>query len=207
VRIRIGAGIAAAVVSLGLCGGPASADVQAKEVATKEAWVDGIHLGDRGGIGQPFVIEVSRTSPARLAGLKAGDEIVRVQDAPVRGLHDAVGALNDLAAGRMVKIFVDRGAVPISVEFVSPGRQKNAAKSAALKRPRKDGNPQSEPKDGAGTGRQAQPADTADAPAALRKHRRHKETGARPMPQPRPTGSPASDQPSPTPTPALTDKG
>ena len=115
-RLWIGAGVAAAAVSLVLCVSPATADIQATEVAAHEAWVDGIHLGERGGAQPPFVIEVDRKSPAKLAGLKAGDEIIRIQDSPVRGLRDAVRALNDLPAGRMVKIYADRGAVQSALE-------------------------------------------------------------------------------------------
>ena len=97
----MGSRIAAVLAGTVLCAGMAAADIQAKEVASREAWVYGIHLGENGGAGHPFVIEVNRKSPAKLAGLKTGDEIVRIQDAPVRGLHDAVRALNDLPAGRI----------------------------------------------------------------------------------------------------------
>ncbi len=178
-KFRVGAGIAGVLAGLCLGAVAARADIQAKEVAAKDTWIYGIHIGDPGGAGNPFVIEMSKNCPAKLAGLKKGDEIVRVQDQPVRGMHDLVQDLNELHAGRIVKLAVDRGAAPVSIEFFSPGRPKNGTKSAAL---RQSGEPASSPGPAVSASCAAATTSTAggDAPAAKKSHKkgRHgKKTG------------------------------
>jgi membrane-associated protease RseP (regulator of RpoE activity) len=171
-----------AVVCLALGAGAARADIQAKEVAAKEGWADGIHFGEGGGAGRPFVIEVMPKSPAKLAGLREGDEILRIQDAPVHGVHDTVQALNALAGGRIVRIFAERGAVPVSIEFFSPGHPRNAAKAAALKQ---DAKPAGDGPPSAGTaGAQSQPGDSATAASPARKKRHHHKEKAEQDPAP-----------------------
>jgi PDZ domain len=130
-------------VALALCGSAAGAAqapawLKREAVPTREAAAFGIRLGEANGIAQPFVIQVDRHSPAWLAGLREGDEILRVQDRPTSSLKDAVRLLNAVPAGRDLRLQVRRGAVDTAVEFASPGgklRSTQAKKKKAAPQP------------------------------------------------------------------------
>jgi membrane-associated protease RseP (regulator of RpoE activity) len=189
----VGSRIAAVLAGIVLCAGMAAGDIQAQEVASREAWVYGIHLGENGAAGHPFVIEVNRKSPAKLAGLKTGDEIIRIQDAPVRDLHDAVRTLNDQPRGRIVKIYADRGAVPVSVEFFCPGRPKSAASAAALTSSATGAGSQPAPPTAATSGSPTPQNGTVNAtPPAAKKRRHHRKARSGQSPGAAPAAEPSA---------------
>jgi len=77
---------------------------------------------------------VDRKSPAWLAGLREGDEILRAQDRPVVSLRETLRALQGLPAGRTVRLMARRGAVEMAVEFAAPS-DKTAAAGGKAKPP------------------------------------------------------------------------
>ncbi len=95
--------------------------------AERERWVAGVQLGDRGGPGFPFVLAVRQGSPAYYAGLREGDEILRVQEEEVRGLDHLGRALAAIPRGGIVRLHVRRTAAELAIEFASPGQDRASA--------------------------------------------------------------------------------
>jgi Zn-dependent M28 family amino/carboxypeptidase len=66
---------------------------------------------------------VRADAPAALAGLKAGDVILKVGAHDVGNVHDFMYALGELEPGRAVKVEIDRDGARTSVEVIpAPGR-------------------------------------------------------------------------------------
>jgi hypothetical protein len=128
-RLHWVGGAAAGLIALAVGGGCwAGPRLYERVEARRDGWALGIHLGERGGEAAPFVIRVDPQAPARLAGLRQGDEIFRIQDQPARGLKQVLRALGSIPAGQSVRLQVRRGAMPVAVEFASPGPQQSSSR-------------------------------------------------------------------------------
>ena len=95
--------------------------------ADKLGAIGGILLGEDRGHFYPFVLEVVNDSPAYYAGIRKGDEIVRIQDEPVRDLRSAQRLARDLRPGSRVKLYLRRAGLNLATEFNMPRPEDLAA--------------------------------------------------------------------------------
>jgi membrane-associated protease RseP (regulator of RpoE activity) len=100
--------------------GPPKGKRGAREAFATQPPVFGITLGKAKGTGLPTVVALERRSPAVRAGLRRGDEIVRVQGTPVSDPRTAARILSLVPVGHEVRIEARRTAAPVSVSFWSP---------------------------------------------------------------------------------------
>lgn len=139
-------GTIAAVAAAAL---PARADEEPREPtppkkkgevrAERSGGLAGLVLGEDRSRFYPFVTQVAPESPAFYAGIRPGDELIRVQEQPVRDLRDAERLARNVRPGDKIKLFMRRAGLNVMAEFTNPRPQD-------LSRPRTLNDPNEDPK-------------------------------------------------------------
>ncbi len=101
---------------LGVVGGDVTPDLQASNNLAI----------DHGFLISGFTNDASGTSPAKAAGLQAGDVIFDVNGTTINGSGDLAGVLQELAPGTKVTVKVQRGTSQLSVSITLGERPTNA---------------------------------------------------------------------------------
>jgi S1-C subfamily serine protease len=117
--------------------GAARADKKPKGVmqAQRTQWVMGILAGQEKNGFYPFVLKVDPESEAQRRGIKAGDEIVRVDNDEVRSLSQFYDRIDRAGSGRTVTLWVRRGATPLRFSVSIPKNWKATPASEAEAEP------------------------------------------------------------------------
>ena len=79
-----------------------------------------VHLPSKlaGSVGQDralLVVHIDEDSPAATADLRLGDVLIGMNDEPISGVHDLLGALADLKTGSQVSLRILRAEAPLEV--------------------------------------------------------------------------------------------
>ncbi len=98
--------------------------------ANRAGWMLGMYVGEERGQPYPFVLEVAPNSEAKIKGIRAGDELIRLNDQETSPLKEAFERANKLRPGRYVDVWVRRGVQTIKVELRVP-KTANAAEDSA----------------------------------------------------------------------------
>lgn len=98
--------------------------------ANRAGWMLGMYVGEERGQPYPFVLEVAPKSEAKIKGIRAGDELIRLNDQETSPLKEAFERANRLRPGRYVDVWVRRGVQTIKVELRVP-KTANAAEANA----------------------------------------------------------------------------
>ncbi len=105
--------------------------------ADKLGGISGVVFGEDRGHFYPFVLEVAPDSPAFFAGVRRGDELIRIQDQPARDLRSAEKIARAIRPGAPVKLFMRRAGINVAIEFTNP-------RPEDLARPKKTNDPEDE---------------------------------------------------------------
>jgi S1-C subfamily serine protease len=89
------------------------------------AWM-GIEM-HREGMGEVVIDAVVPGSPAEVAGLRRGDAILAIDNAPVTSAADVTAALSALSPGRVIPVGAARGAAGFTAQVTLGARPKGHA--------------------------------------------------------------------------------
>lgn len=109
--------------------------------AHRAGWMLGMYVGEERGQPYPFVLEVAPNSEAKIKGIRAGDELIRLEDEETTPLAKVFERANKLRPGKHIELWVRRGVQTIKVEMRVP-KTANAAeeeKESAKKSEKKEG--------------------------------------------------------------------
>ncbi len=88
--------------------------------AERAGWMLGMYVGEEKGLRYPFVTQLDPKGEAATRGLRAGDELMRVDDEEVNDLGRLHRKIIEMRVGDRVEIWVRRGSQTLRFELRVP---------------------------------------------------------------------------------------